>query len=366
VCPGHEIDYNDLTIRIFGKSPDNNYVGNYLNIYKGRSVDREICRAASSGGVVSSLLINALRNGVIDGAIVVRNTLNEPLNPEIIIARNEEEVLEAAQSKYFPIPVNLRLSALNSDEKCALVGLPCHIEGLRKAQRLRLIQSNIVFSIGIFCGYCPGIEATRYFLYQHNIDENDVSVINYRSGDWPGRLVVQLKNGKYLYPDNSLAFSHLHLQFIPARCTLCINLTNELADISVGDAWNVHDEHSTAIVMARTVFGKELLEQASMDKYLYLNETAFDDLYKSQTPMLRYKKNGFPARRNLRKIMLDKTPVFKTELPNSNYKQYLAGLFLYMLSTIMKIRFVKRLLRFDYGRKIIREVRWYLGNLLES
>ncbi|OFV67263.1 MAG: coenzyme F420 hydrogenase subunit beta [Candidatus Syntrophoarchaeum caldarius] len=139
VCPGHEVDFKELNLEIFGKEPDDILIGNYLNCYIGYSTDYDIRYNSSSGGLVTQLLIFALEEGIIDGALVTRMKKDNPLEPEPFIARTREEVIEARGSKYCPVPANVALKEiLNSKEgeKFAVVGLPCHIHGLRKAQQV--------------------------------------------------------------------------------------------------------------------------------------------------------------------------------------------------------------------------------------
>jgi coenzyme F420 hydrogenase subunit beta len=42
VCPGHEVDFKQLNLEIFGKETENVLIGNYLNCYIGHSMDYDI------------------------------------------------------------------------------------------------------------------------------------------------------------------------------------------------------------------------------------------------------------------------------------------------------------------------------------
>ena len=106
VCPGHSVDYEQLNLGMFGKYPEDVLIGNYVNCYSGYANDDNIRYNSASGGIVTALLIFALEEGVIDGAIVTRMKKDEPLEPEPFIARTKEEIIEASKSKYCPVPVN--------------------------------------------------------------------------------------------------------------------------------------------------------------------------------------------------------------------------------------------------------------------
>jgi Coenzyme F420-reducing hydrogenase, beta subunit len=63
-CPGGSIDLKKLNLQLFGRDPDNNLIGNYLNFYIGHSTNHEIRYNSSSGGIVTELLIYALELGL--------------------------------------------------------------------------------------------------------------------------------------------------------------------------------------------------------------------------------------------------------------------------------------------------------------
>ncbi len=139
VCPGHEVDFKGLNLEIFGKEPEDILIGNYLNCYVGHATDYDIRYNSASGGLVTALLIFALEEGLIDGALVTRMKKDKPLEPEPFIARTREEIIEARGSKYCPVPANVALREIleaNEGERFAVVGLPCHIHGMRRAQRV--------------------------------------------------------------------------------------------------------------------------------------------------------------------------------------------------------------------------------------
>ena len=105
VCPGHAVDFKQLNLDIFGQEPKNILLGNYANCYTGYATDSKIRYDSASGGLVTILLIFALEEGMIDGALVTRMSEENPLEPEPFIARTKEEIISASKSKpIFIIP----------------------------------------------------------------------------------------------------------------------------------------------------------------------------------------------------------------------------------------------------------------------
>jgi coenzyme F420 hydrogenase subunit beta len=182
VCPGHSVDFKGLNLETFGKEPKDVLIGNYLNCYIGHSTDYGIRYNSSSGGLVTQLLIFALEEGIIDGALVTRTKKDNPLEPEPFIARTKEEVIEATKSKYCPVPVNIVLKEiLNSKEgeKFAVVGLPCHIHGIRKAEQInKKLKEKIVLHIGIFCSHTPNFWGTELLFERMKIKREDIGLLH--------------------------------------------------------------------------------------------------------------------------------------------------------------------------------------------
>ena len=137
ICPGHSVDFISLKESLFGSHSEDPLTGYIRSCYITYSKDAVIRRSSSSGGTAIALLIHALENDIIDGALIVRFSKEDPLVPEIIVARSKEEILSASGSKYFPVPLLTGLKEiLLNDGRYAVVGLPCHIHALRKIQKV--------------------------------------------------------------------------------------------------------------------------------------------------------------------------------------------------------------------------------------
>ena len=105
-CPGYSVDFEELNLKIYGQQPQKASLGNYLKCYFGHSTNDDIRYNSASGGIVTQLLISALENHVIDGALVTRMKQDDPLRSEAFIARTKEEVISASKTKYCPVGAN--------------------------------------------------------------------------------------------------------------------------------------------------------------------------------------------------------------------------------------------------------------------
>ena len=141
------------------------------------------------------------------------------------------------------MPVNISLKEIlesKESRKYAVVGLPCHIQGIRKAEQKNIrLRERIKFHLGILCNHTPNLWGTTLLIKKLGFNEKEISKIEYRGNGWPGYFQVQTNHGiKDL--DYRRSWNFFGSQFFyPKRCLLCNDFTCELADISFGDAWRI-------------------------------------------------------------------------------------------------------------------------------
>lgn len=330
ICPGHEVDFKQLNNKIYGKEPKNNFLGNYLKCFIGYSNNKNLRYNCSSGGIITQILICALKEGIIDGALVTRMKKENPLEPEPFIASTEEEIIEASKSKYCPVPLNLMLKKIlksPKNSKFAVVGLPCHIHGIRKAEiHFKELESKIILYLGLFCGHSPTFSATKFLLKANKIQLNsNVKKINYRGEGWPGgvKLILNDEN-KFIPHSHKYAWGAIFCSsiFTPYRCLLCPDGTSEFADISVGDAWLPElskDNCGTSIIITRSKRGLEYLKIGDKSNFISLKEVNKEKIIESQKVMLNFKKCNIYARKKIFRIFNKKIPKIIYDKP-SNFK----------------------------------------------
>lgn len=272
ICPGPGVD---LQKNMSSNTCYNNLLGNYKDAVVGYATDSAIRYSASSGGLITALLVFLMRKKIIDGAVVATMNNKNPLQAMAMIATNEEEVIQATGSKYTPVSMHKVLCQIlqNKDNRIfAFVGLPCHLEALCKAKKLFVNLDNlIILKIGLYCNNTPSINATKYVLKQNNVDPQKVSSITYRGKGWPGVMNIQLNDGKQLnLPMLKYFASGFGQYFCRKRCVLCADQTAELADISLADPWslvesdsiNHDDQFGISLVLVRTSVGQNMLNKA--------------------------------------------------------------------------------------------------------
>lgn len=293
ICPGHGINLKEQNQEIFGEDPEDSLIGNYFGIYLGHSTDYGIRYNSSSGGLITQILVFALEEGIINGALVTRMKKDNPLEPEPFIARTREEIINASKSKYCPVPANIALKEIISsknEDKFAVVGLSCHIQGIRKLEKVnRKFKEKIVLHIGIVCNHSPTFFATKYLMKKNKIKFQDLQKIDYRGDGWPGGMQIANKKGNKIFiPQFSSDYwgCTFNSFFFPTRCILCNDKICELSDASFADAWTSElmekDNIGTSLIISRNKNLENLLTRLAINKFIEIKKVDTDILNRSQ------------------------------------------------------------------------------------
>jgi len=263
---------------------------------------------------------------MIDGALVVGMKKDRPLEPQPFIARTKEELLSASKSKYCLVSMNEALRQILKEEgRFAVVGLPCHIHGIRKAERVyKILKKRIVLHVGLMCSRTANFLGTEFLLEKMRIRKEQVIELTYRGKGWPGSMSIKLMDGSDLaipcigwnayWPIFSSFF------FTPMRCIMCPDHTNELADISLGDAWlpELKRERSgESIIMTRTKAAEHLLTLASSAGAISIRPVGPEKVKQSQAEPLKFKKDDLGARLGTLRSVGKEIPTF-TPAANSS------------------------------------------------
>ena len=342
VCPGNEVNFKTLNIETFGKESENTLIGNYINIYTGHSLDHNTRFNSSSGGLVTQLLGFMLKEKFVDGVVVIKNDKNI-LEPYPVLTNDINEVYEAKGSKYCPVPVNSILKEImNRAGKFVVVGLPCHIQGIRKAMQINKSLSNKIICFGLICNHAPNSDATKLLLKKFNIKIDDVKKINWRGNGWAGGVIANMTNGEERFIPLPLAWKTLNRpEFWSLRCTTCTDTLCELADISFGDAWLPKfmstDKIGTSIVVSRTKIGDEILNLACNSNEIKLEKSSASDLINSQRGNLYFKKNCYKSKEFILKLFKIDLPKYEQTLPSSTIVSYIYTTYFYTKYLIAKL-----------------------------
>jgi len=298
-CSGVDVHFPTLAQFLYGRQPANRMLGVVRSLFVGHAADDELRRAGASGGVLSAAALYLLESGRVDGVIALGPHASEPWRFEPRIVRDRDGVLACAQSKYSISPVNTALRLLADappGEVFACVGIPCQVHSLRKLQAEgNPAAQRIAYVLGSYCGNILHFDAVRGFLSQHGVSsEREIARLEYRAGEWPGKMRVTLTSGRVLEMPKFYA-NYLIPFYMMRRCLLCTDLANELADISGGDAWApVYEERGKgfSLIMGRTERGQRVIEEMIGSGRLITEPLEESFVLDMHSHMLDFKKRG--------------------------------------------------------------------------
>ncbi|MBI2839058.1 MAG: Coenzyme F420 hydrogenase/dehydrogenase, beta subunit C-terminal domain [Acidobacteria bacterium] len=298
-CSGGAVHFPTLAAFTHGRQPANPYLGVFQSLYVGHANDEHVRRAGASGGIISATAIYMLEHDMVDGVVALGANREEPWRFEPRIARSRAEVLECAQSKYSISPANVILRELDKEApgfRAAFIGIPCQVHAIRKLQADgHPAARKIRYVIGSYCGNILHFDAVRGFLAKHGVaDYTAISRLEYRAGEWPGKMRVTLVDGRVLEMPKFYA-NYLIPFYMMRRCLTCTDLANEFSDISGGDAWApVYEERGKgfSLIMGRTDRGQRVIEEMIRKGRLTVEPVEEGFTVNMHSHMLDFKKRG--------------------------------------------------------------------------
>lgn len=253
-CPRYLWSWSDATKFVFGRErkPDEEF-GVYRRFTVAQASDARILKGCQDGGVVTALLLFALENGLVDGAIVAGTSPEKPLLPIPKLTTTGGEILECAGTKYCYSPNILALAEVAKQKLTNLifVGTPCEIQAVRKMQMsgLKKYAASIKCLIGLMCSECFTYEG---LMEKHIHETLGLDLSGIRKMNIKGKMLVKTESG-----DTSISLAEAK-RFAKQSCRFCDDFSSELADISCGglglNGWT--------FTILRTEKGEELFSKA--------------------------------------------------------------------------------------------------------
>ncbi len=264
VCPVlRPLDKDLQTLLGFKQPVKDEGFGPYNYAVIARAKEKEFLEAGQDGGVTSALLVHALENGSINGA-VLGDVL--PENPQVGIqklATTAEEIRACSGSRYTYSPNTVALiEAMQKDVRpLAVVGVPCQVDGVRQQQyssiRLEVAkwyQQNVALVIGLFCSESFTHEHITYIAEEINVDPKDIVNVNVK-----GKVIIELRDGREII----MKLKDFH-PFARPACLYCLDYAADHADIGVGGIGLI----GWTFVAIRTEAGHKFW-QAAVDEGLF-------------------------------------------------------------------------------------------------
>jgi 3,8-divinyl protochlorophyllide a 8-vinyl-reductase (ferredoxin) len=233
-------------------NPDELYFGVHQEMIAARK--QQPIEGAQWTGIVSSIAIEMLNRGMVEGVVCVQNTKEDRFQPMPVIARTPEEVLAARVNKPTLSP---NLSVLEQIEQSGMkrllvIGVGCQIQALRAVEKQLGLEKLYVLGT-------PCVDNVTRAGLQKFLDTTSKSpdTVVYYEFMQDFRVHFKHEDGSTeLVPFFGLNTKELKDVFAPS-CMSCFDYVNSLADLVVG---YMGAPFGWQWIMVRNDTGKEMLE----------------------------------------------------------------------------------------------------------
>ncbi|MEX1217057.1 MAG: Coenzyme F420 hydrogenase/dehydrogenase, beta subunit C-terminal domain [Acidimicrobiales bacterium] len=238
---------------------DDEVAGVYSDILLTRASDDMVHRMGQDGGLVSALLIWALDNDYIDGALTSYLEGGDAATWKAIpgVATNREEVLAGAGSRYTYSANTLALDEAKERglKRLALVGMSCQssIAPVMWSRKIGKVSKPIVFNIGLLCSKTfDDAIFEELFEAKYLIPKSEITKMNIK-----GVFQIWTRDGGY----HEINLKECH-DWTREGCTHCPDFAAEHADISTG---GIGKDNDWTLTIVRTDVGREIIQRMIAD-----------------------------------------------------------------------------------------------------
>ena len=322
VCPAVAVDYEGLQNYLFPGEVVGPY-GVVRSVHLSQSTNTDRNLRASSGGLIKEVLRNLLTTGDIDGVIALDHVGGIDFAARLV--RTPEDVDTLPGSIYHNLKQTPALQLLrDTPGRFAVVAIPCQLEGMYAWIRAQApeLRDKIVLTVGLLCGWQYSHHSINAMGEYLGYDPATIADISYRGGGPVGKLTVTTNDGEVFTASRRVDFGYqvaFDRHFNTSRCHVCINHSNFLADIVVGDAWlpsTVFTKTGVSLVVCRTSFAEEIVERLVASGSCVSMKVSEDEIRESQTERVVFGEFAYAYADFLRELGLH-TPTLTG--PNRGY-----------------------------------------------
>lgn len=322
VCPAVSVDYAGLQDYLFPGAAVGPF-GVVRSVHLSQSTTTERNVKASSGGLIKELLRSLLSSGDIDAVIALDHVDGIEFAARLVTTPDDVDTLPG--SIYHNLKQTPALQLLkDTPGRLAVVAIPCELEGLYSWVRTcePQLRDKIVLTIGLLCGWQYSHHSINAMGEYLGYNPEDIADISYRGGGPVGKLTVTTRSGEQFSASRRVDFGYqvaFDRHFNTSRCHVCINHSNFLADLVVGDAWlpsTVFTKTGISLVVCRTEFAETSLKRLVDTGSCVSIQVGEDEIRESQTDRVVFGEFAYAYADFLRELGLH-TP--RLDGPNKGY-----------------------------------------------
>ena len=258
-CPRFRTWEPDADMHLFGKTRDDSAMyGQYKQLLLVRAADDNVHQKGQDGGFVSAMLIWLMKHDYIDAALtsfMEGDGTSWKALPGI--ARNPEDVLKAAGSRYTYSANTLALKQAQEEglSRLALVGMSCQSSVLPIMWKRKVGKTGkpFLFNIGLLCSKTfDDAIFEELFLAKYGLKKEEMIKMNIK-----GAFQIWMKDGSF----HEIDLKECH-QWTREGCKTCPDFAAEHADISTG---GIGEDNAWTLCIVRTELGVEVMNRMIAD-----------------------------------------------------------------------------------------------------
>jgi coenzyme F420 hydrogenase subunit beta len=258
-CPRFRAWEPEADQHLFGRErrPEE-MAGVYRDILLVRAADTEVHQTGQDGGLVSSILIWCLDNGIIDGALTSElEGDGNSWKAKPFVATNRSEVLRGAGSRYTYSANTLAYddAIARGLQSLALVGMSCQtsVAPVMWHRKVGKVSKPIKLNIGLLCSKSFDDSIfEELFLAKYGLHRADMVKMNIK-----GVFQIWMRNGDY----HEINLKECHA-WTREGCTMCPDFAAEHADISTG---GIGKDNDWTLTVVRTELGEAIIKAMLVD-----------------------------------------------------------------------------------------------------
>jgi len=269
-----------------------NYIGDYHKTFFGYSSNNILRINAASGGCTTQILVTALQENKIQGALVCKTiTQNNKVRANVYIATSKDEIIEAQGSTYVLSDYMQKAIPLikNFNGILGVVGLPCEITALKRyISQKNELQNKVLFYISLFCGHASDEELIDSVLEKLlRKTPSTLKRFKFRQGHWRGKLIIEFENGTVITKSSFFYNQYQNLFFhCSYKCFSCYDHFGYDADINMGDVWLAEMKKNPIkhnAIIAKTKIGLEIIYHLQKEHKIVVYEVPSKKILDAQS-----------------------------------------------------------------------------------
>lgn len=263
ICPANtKLSYDNY----FEKLLHNKY---YLGYNKNELIRKE----SSSGGCCKTLIIEGLKQRIVDGVYSLKNIDHYPYaEGEFYTQNNIPSYNDIPNSVYHSVMAGKEIHKITKCKRLMVIGTSCQLKAIEKAIKGKYEE---LIKVCIFCKQQKTLNSTKFMakIAGTRINDKFAFKAQYRGDGWPG--IVRIGTSNLPWDKAALLPFGRRLWTVPG-CNICGDPfgLEANADITVMDPWNIRQPNGLGetLITVHSEKGAKIIDsikQLQLESYKY-------------------------------------------------------------------------------------------------